>query len=174
MASRVSVSTVSVGESLEEVLRQTLLMKRALEEHKKEEVLAQEAREAVRHADLHRVRGSPEADAEWEKLILARQLKLQYHRNSVRVLHDALEFRANKRADLKRKLEAAEAARREAEVARREAEVARREAEVEAEARARKRQCLEAQYVRECVDFDGDDFKNWMCSIGCERDLLNL
>ena len=168
MASRVSVSTVSVGESLERqqlaqleaVLRQTLLLKRALEEHKKEEVLAQEAREAVRHADLHRVRGSPEADAEWEKLILARQLKLQYHRNSVRVLHDALEFRANKRADLKRKLEAA----------RREAEAAQREAE----ARARKRQCLEAQYVRECVDFDGDDFKNWMCSIGCERDLLNL
>lgn len=168
MASRVSVS---VGESLErqqlaqleEVLRQTLLMKRALEEHKKEEVMAQEAREAVRHADLHRVRGSPEADAEWEKLILARQLKLQYHRNSVRVLHDALEFRANKRADLKRKLEAESA---EAEVARREAEVAR-----EAEARARKRQRLEAQYVRECVDFDGDDFKNWMCRIGCERDL---
>jgi hypothetical protein len=146
-----------VGEQLEEVLRQTLLMKRALEEHKKEEVMAQEAREAVRHADLHRVRGSPEADAEWEKLILARQLKLQYHRNSVRVLHDALEFRANKRADLKRKLEAESA----------EAEVARREAE----ARARKRQRLEAQYVRECVDFDGDDFKNWMCRIGCERDL---
>jgi hypothetical protein len=161
MASRVSVS---VGEQLEEVLRQTLLMKRALEEHKKEEVMAQEAREAVRHADLHRVRGSPEADAEWEKLILARQLKLQYHRNSVRVLHDALEFRANKRADLKRKLEAESA---EAEVARREAEVARREAE----ARARKRQRLEAQYVRECVEFDGDDFKNWMCRIGCERDL---
>ena len=162
MASRVSVSTVSVGESLEAVLRQTLLLKRALEEHKQEEVLAQEAREAVRHANLHRVRGSPEADAEWEKLIEVRQLKLQYHRNSVRVLHDALEFRANKRADLKRKLEAA----------RREAEAAQREAE--AEARARKRQCLEAQYVRERVDFDGDDFKNWMCSIGCERDLLNL
>lgn len=174
-------ASVSAGEELERVLKATLSFKRhheeAIKAEKEATLLRDEARAKLSswHVEFDHVLRYEYSNA--EKLEKLREdhdrLRAEYDQTvqhlywkkvNVRGLKMGLEIREDKL------LPAARANKRKAD----------EEAE-EKERRVRARAVVEWPdlYLSGCesveeVDFHGDEFKNWMCSIGCANDLWSL
>lgn len=142
-----SSSKMSVGEELEVVLRQLLLFKRS---SWKAALAMDEAEKNYEAAYLNKVRLSATFPSAEHKMSEEEYDVCVQRRHASQCI-----FAEHRRALLKREAKAA----------------------LLREALAQERTCESAAPVPvpdEEVDFDGDDFKNWMCEIGCEADLRQM
>ena len=141
-----TVSKMSVGEELEVVLRQLLLFKRS---SWKAALAMDEAEKNYEAAYLKKIHISATLSGSSKEAEEEYDVCVQRRHASQCI------FAEHRRALLKREAKAA----------------------LLREALAQERTCESAAPVPvpdEEVDFDGDDFKNWMCEIGCEADLRQM